>query len=880
MWVSALVALACLGVAIAGPTELNSGANLNPVEVPYASDQVELREKRTPGRSWVQVLTAYDSGEDDDEEDDKPRRKHGHAADRPLYLPLELPIGGSRSRGRILPLLVLPFSAGAFHRTSHLKEYDDRPDQDNENYYEESPTQRPRRPTSRPPIRRPVDRDHQSEKPDKICSGPDDATSPPPRKPSKTRPKKPQYPSYIRVDQLDQTAAKPSFGKTASSKDLVEKFRAQAPESPGSPPALFSEYDGSERVPQTDNTDEVQVVAPSHSVTNNSTTSRNSFQTQQNYYTTSFGTGVRSREPMRPHFNRSLVLQGQLTVPRADFTETYTSWYDAKSGSARVNFYGGSTSTYRTMMPDGSVQRLEMRVDRSGEGQVRRCGKAVSQQSTQVDRAPPALPDLELFTFAGYEQTEGGRAERWRLTETPRAGERGGARGEALTLRHELLLLRAQGDSARPLRYTVNIDSSVLGADCDGYQHLYLDAREIDPDSVFFTPNIDELCDFVQPLNASSAEHLARLEPLLEFTLPHRDLRYDEAFQRFKTEYNRQYADNTEEAVRKNLLMQHLRFIRSGNREGATFELAPNYLADRLDEELEELRGLQLSPENTRAETFPHTRDSLQKEEANLPDRFDWRPRGAVSPVRYQGSCASCWAFAVAGAVEGALFVRTRRLVPLSEKCLVDCAHPFGGNGCKGTWPSHAYDYVQNRGLPALEEYPEYKEKVDTCQEKNVRPVTRISGHVNVTANSVTALKVAIRQHAPSVVIIDAKAKSFVFYKKGVLYDDRCAKTPKKLNHAVLAVGWGQRKGEPHFILKNSWSEAWGERGYVRVQARANTCGVLARPSYPRIQGDDILRDPQGSIRVRPRETDDYEDAPRARGARAGAPDADYDDQD
>ncbi|XP_050355829.1 uncharacterized protein LOC126777034 [Nymphalis io] len=855
MLVSAVVALACFGVAIGSPTELHSGANLNPVEVAESSDKVELREKRTPGRSWVQVLTAYD--EDYDDEDNKPRRKSGNAADRPLYLPLELPIGGSRSRGHILPLLVLPFSAGA-PRISHRKEYDDHSDQDtiyhdNENYYEESPIQRPRRPTSRPPAKRPVDTERQPQKPANTCKGSDDATSPPPIKPSKPRSKKPQYPSYIRVDQLDQTAANPSFEKAASSKELVERFRAQAPEAPGSPPAVFSEYDGTERVLETENSDEVPTLGASPIVTNNSPPSRNSFQTQQNYYTTSFGTGVRSRDPSRPLFNRSLVLHGQLTVPRADFTETYTAWFDAKSGSARVSFYGGSTSTYRAIMPDGSVQRLEMRMDRSGEGQIRRCGKAESPQSTRADRAPPALPDLELFTFAGYEQSDGGRAERWRLTERTGAGERGGAQGESLTLRHELVLLRAQDDSARPLRYTVNIDSSVLGTDCDGYQHQYLDAREFNPDSTFFTPNIVDTCDFVQTLNASSAEHLARLEPLLEFTLPHRDLRYDEAFQRFKTEYNRQYADNTEEAVRKNLLMQHLRFIRSGNREGATFELAPNYLADRLDDELAELRGLQLSPENTRAEIFPHTRDSLKKEEPSLPDRFDWRPRGGVSPVRYQGSCSSCWAFAVAGAVEGALFLRTHRLVPLSEKCLVDCAHPFGGNGCKGTWPSHAYDYVQNRGLPALEEYPEYKDKVDTCQEKSVRSVTRISGHVNVTANSVTALKVAIRQHAPSVVIIDAKAKSFIFYKKGVLYDDRCAKTPKKLNHAVLAVGWGQRKGEPHFILKNSWSEAWGERGYVRVQARANTCGVLARPSYPRIQDGDILRDLQGSIRVQPR---------------------------
>ena len=80
----------------------------------------------------------------------------------------------------------------------------------------------------------------------------------------------------------------------------------------------------------------------------------------------------------------------------------------------------------------------------------------------------------------------------------------------------------------------------------------------------------------------------------------------------------------------------------------------------------------------------------------------------------------------------------------------------------------------------------------------------------------------------------------------------------------MLAVGWGERKGEPYFTLKNSWSEAWGERGYIRVQARANTCGVLAKPSYPRLEDDDVLRAPRRErSRVRPREVEDYYDEPQ-----------------
>ncbi|CAK1590816.1 unnamed protein product [Parnassius mnemosyne] len=504
-----------------------------------------------------------------------------------------------------------------------------------------------------------------------------------------------------------------------------------------------------------------------------------------------------------------------------------------------------------------------MHVDRSGERAVRRCAVGSPQREGPEDRALPVLPaELDQFSFAGYVETARGNAEVWRRVVAGRAGELGGARGEALATRHDLLLAR-DADRIVPLSYTVSVNSSVLGPDCDGYHHEYFEVTEQQHMPSIFNLDLDEACNQVEYVNASVPDHMARLEPLREFILPRRDPRYDTKLQEFVTEHERSYVDNTEEAVRKNIIMQSHRFVSSGNREGATVALGVNFLCDRLDGELDELRGVQPAAEMRKAERFPHSRRQLAAAEDALPKQFDWRPRGAVSPVRYQGSCASCWAFAVAGSVEGALFVRTRRLVPLSEKCLVDCAHSHGANGCKGTWPSRAYDYIQDRGLPALDEYTPYEPKVDQCAK--VSPVTRISGHVNVTQNSVPALKIAIRRHAPAVVIVDAKAKSFIMHKKGVLYDDRCGKTRKQLNHAVLAVGWGERRGEPHFILKNSWSSKWGEGGYIRVQARANTCGVLTMPSYPRLEGEDVLRDlppaqPDDSNTIRRNRDSQYQD--------------------
>lgn len=103
---------------------------------------------------------------------------------------------------------------------------------------------------------------------------------------------------------------------------------------------------------------------------------------------------------------------------------------------------------------------------------------------------------------------------------------------------------------------------------------------------------------------------------------------------RFVREYERRYAEGAEEAVRKNLLVQSHRFVSSGNRQGATAQLSVNFLCDRLDAELAELRGVQPADEMRRAERFPHPRRQLAAAEDTLPRQFDWRPRGAVSPVR------------------------------------------------------------------------------------------------------------------------------------------------------------------------------------------------------------------------------------------------------
>ncbi|CAH2098008.1 unnamed protein product [Euphydryas editha] len=144
MWLAAL-ALVCVGAVVGSPSQLDSGASLDPVEIGEKSDIIEYREKRNPRQNWLQLLTTYSS--DDDEEDNKPQRKSGNSGGWPLFLPVEIPTSGG-SRGSALPLLVLPMPVTGSRR-SQSTECDLRSDQDENDNEDNYPVmQKSRRPTT------------------------------------------------------------------------------------------------------------------------------------------------------------------------------------------------------------------------------------------------------------------------------------------------------------------------------------------------------------------------------------------------------------------------------------------------------------------------------------------------------------------------------------------------------------------------------------------------------------------------------------------------------------------------------------------------------------------------------------------------------------
>jgi len=270
------------------------------------------------------------------------------------------------------------------------------------------------------------------------------------------------------------------------------------------------------------------------------------------------------------------------------------------------------------------------------------------------------------------------------------------------------------------------------------------------------------------------------------------------------------------------------------------FKLKMNHMAHLHPHEMHSMLGhLEMHTNNT------HEPMDDRSKRAPPPASIDWRKMGAVTPVKNQGTCGSCWAFSATGALEGQLFLATRQLTSLSESQLVSCSTSYGNLACAGGMPARAFDFVKdNAGLATEARYP-YTE-VNTGESGQVAAcrsgmVPRVAQFGTPTANSrmiqqnEAALMSAVASVGPISVAIYVPMQpdmSFFYYSSGIYSSPACiGKTP---NHAVLVVGYGSENGKDYWIVKNSWSGTWGEQGYIRIARNAgNMCSIASSASYP-----------------------------------------------
>uniref|UniRef100_H3CV26 Zgc:110239 n=1 Tax=Tetraodon nigroviridis TaxID=99883 RepID=H3CV26_TETNG len=216
-----------------------------------------------------------------------------------------------------------------------------------------------------------------------------------------------------------------------------------------------------------------------------------------------------------------------------------------------------------------------------------------------------------------------------------------------------------------------------------------------------------------------------------------------------------------------------------------------------------------------------------------VPESLDWRLYGAVTPVKDQAICGSCWSFATTGTIEGALFLKTGSLQVLSQQMLIDCSWGFGNNACDGGEEWRAYEWIMKHGgIASAETYGPYLGMNGFCHVNSSELTAQIQSYTNVTSGDALALKLALFKNGPVAVSIDASHRSFVFYSNGVYYEPACGSTVEDLDHAVLAVGYGNLNGEPYWLIKNSWSTYWGNDGYILMSMKDNNCGVTTDATY------------------------------------------------
>lgn len=290
-------------------------------------------------------------------------------------------------------------------------------------------------------------------------------------------------------------------------------------------------------------------------------------------------------------------------------------------------------------------------------------------------------------------------------------------------------------------------------------------------------------------------------------------------------------------SVYKNWVENH-NFIEKINSLNLTYTLGHNQFSGLNEEEFSQFLGYS-NNEKVSNDASYISQNILS---ASYPESINWVEKGGVTPVKDQGQCGSCWSFSTTGALEGAYFITYGKLPSFSEQQLVDCDTLKNGgkdHGCNGGLMDNAFSWIKkNGGLCQESDYPYVSgttKTAGTCQTTcSEISNSKVVEYIDVAPSSDNDMMAALSKQ-PVSVAIEADQKEFQLYKSGV-FTGKCG---TKLDHGVLAVGYGTQSEGNYYLVKNSWSTSWGDGGYIKLGRGKEynngdgQCGILLQASYP-----------------------------------------------
>jgi C1A family cysteine protease len=291
---------------------------------------------------------------------------------------------------------------------------------------------------------------------------------------------------------------------------------------------------------------------------------------------------------------------------------------------------------------------------------------------------------------------------------------------------------------------------------------------------------------------------------------------YKASFGAWKAQHNRTYA-GVESEIRYEIFKDNMDKIMAHNADKSnTWSMALNQFADMTQHEF---AAKMLGYKGRASDYKPLSVHEYKGEE--LKATVNWIQKGAVTNVKDQGQCGSCWAFSTCAALEGAVAVAGKPLISFAPQELVDCDKV--DSGCNGGLMDNGFNYIKQNGICNWNDY-KYTARDGTCKRSQCTAAGHLTGHTDVGTND-NAMMSANNERPLAVAV---NAEPWQFYSGGI-FSHACS---SQLDHGVLAAGY-QTSGSAYWLVKNSWGTSWGESGYIRLAKGNNLCGINNAASYP-----------------------------------------------